>query len=175
MFIFSSSACAEILICLWIPLTLRCSSSSFLCLRGCSEVLQAFLRMGFSGAGSQQPDQLPPPPSALEVSPHFPSADWAAVRQGRYVGFKCAFHFRFWKIPWEQLQLWPCSVARAEPESLWCSFPSELPVMQSEALPEQGLRFSMFSSKHLMESDLSGQKGGGESKIKTPLNTSILF
>lgn len=61
------------------------------------------------------------------------------------------------------------AVAGAELESLRCSFPSELPVMQSEALPEQGLRFSMFSSKHVMESDLSEEKGGEKAKIKPPL------
>lgn len=48
--------------------------------------------------------------------------------------------------------------------------------MQPEALPEQGLGFFMFSSNHLMGSDLSGQGGRGKkAKSKPPLNTAILF
>lgn len=38
--------------------------------------------------------------------------------------------------------------------------------MQTEALPEYGLGFFMFSSNHLMESDLTGEGGRVESKIK---------
>jgi len=63
-----------------------------------------------------------------------------------------------------------------ELKSLQCSSSSELPVRQTEALPEQGLGYFIFSSNHLTESDLTGGGGReGKSKIKKALNTSILF